>query len=924
MKINIFRYAFSLLAIFAAASCDNKEPEEEKGPEKVDPVFPTEVINETVAAGQSVELRFEPNMSWKIEISGDGRGNMFWLDDEGMKATHISSEETGPQVVTIVFSEDEEFDKNRICEVTLEMGGDSKKIATYTRPSLSRTFEVYAGVPGEFEFNKVSGAYSYTEAVVTEASLTTFPGEVTYVLPMKVVTNYSWHLIPPSWISCETMSGTAGMTEIFLSAVLSSDIASGASDVLRFADASNPEKAFEVELTMPAFSDRIEYTLATTFNFDVNGLVENLNGSFIEIPAFFELLSVPETQVMVADVDENGQYMEASTSEWVEMTKTIYDGYSEDALLAKYTVEFRAGVNETFDDRYADVFVIPASKSSVPFDEWFDAQTGNLKEEFKSCIIGRLSQPGLERDYITLSEEDEVYEVELARYTESQWWAQTLATDNVFELIYKDEYSDAVLVFDDPFASYKLFDYDFVEVAQDAEADFWLSFNAFASNEKGRVTMYPEKFTRTDAEFPESFVVFYDENGNEMGAMSCRYTKKTSVIEGDVLALMSGEAEFIKLGDENEMKMFLASEYGQMGELDVYELSTSDINVAFTSQVEAHEHKILKVEATPPFNEYVDAPFQFENQASAFGIYMDENVTETIDAVILLKAPGADGETLLNFAAVHYIYTPAESGEDPENPGDEPVIPDVEPEYDETSPMIYSIGAGTGSLVKYGTGSERYKAVNALFGLTEVYHLKSGDRMVFLSGNTDLTGIVELDPSSLEEISGSDVFTFEGSDKGFNIYMKGTENAEALVLVQGADGYVAAVYFTYDFSLGIPSPFAFTDPSSVEGKATLARCEGDRLTEALLMFEKNANFDERNIYELKYSDTSVQAEITVPSAPAFDAAWGNESSSSTYWLTHKMSGKKMTVKMTKSGLTDYFVFRTSDGNWAWVLVCTCE
>jgi hypothetical protein len=90
------------------------------------------------------------------------------------------------------------------------------------------------------------------------------------------------------------------------------------------------------------------------------------------------------------------------------------------------------------------------------------------------------------------------------------------------------------------------------------------------------------------------------------------------------------------------------------------------------------------------------------------------------------------------------------------------------------------------------------------------------------------------------------------------------------------------------------------------------------------MFEPNANFDERNVYELKYSNTSVKAEITVPSAPAFDAAWGNESSSKQYWLTHKMSGSKMTVTMKESGLTDYFVFRTSDGNWAWILVCTCE
>jgi hypothetical protein len=320
--------------------------------------------------------------------------------------------------------------------------------------------------------------------------------------------------------------------------------------------------------------------------------------------------------------------------------------------------------------------------------------------------------------------------------------------------------------------------------------------------------------------------------------------------------------------------------------------------------------------------EWTDAPFTFENQAVAFGINMGEGVTEPVEAIILLQAPGADGVTLLNFVAIHYIYDPSATGEGPENPGENPDVQD--PEFDHTSPMIYSIGAGSGELVKYGAGSERYKAVLEKYGVNEVYLLTTGDRHVFITGSVALSDLAQLDPVTLETSSGSDKITFEGSDNGFNIYLRGTENAEALVLTEGAEGYTAAIFVAYDFSIGIPSPFEFTNPSAMAGKATLTRCEGDRLATALTMFEPNANFDERNVYELKYSNTSVKAEITVPSAPAFDAAWGNESSSKQYWLTHKMSGSKMTVTMKESGLTDYFVFRTSDGNWAWILVCTCE
>ena len=922
MKTNMLRYAFSLLAVLAAVvSCGEKQPEGgQDKPESAKPVFPTTIVNETVTAGQSVNLTFNANLEWKVEISGDGKGNIFWLDDAGKKATSISSKKTGSQTVTVVFSENEEFDKNRVCEVTLSMGGESKKIATYTRPSLGRTFEVYAGIPGEFEFNKVSGAYAYTEAVVSQASLATFPGDVTYVLPLKVVTNYSWQLIPPSWISCETMTGEAGTTEIVIEADLSADIADGAVEKLRFADASNPSAAFEVDLTMPAFRDRIELMMGTTFNFDVNGLVENVNGTFIEIPAFFELLSTPEAQVKVVDWDEKGQYHGTAFSEWVQVTRELYDDFSETDQLAKYTVEFRVPANETYDDKYADVFVIPASKASVKFDEWFDPDTGSLKEEFTSYIVGRISQAGIERDYITLSDTDEVFEAELAKYTEAQWWADDLNTENLFELVYKNEHSDAVLVFDEPFASFKYFDYDFVEVPEEDVEDFWLSFAGFSSNEKGRVTIYPERFTRTDAEFPESFIVFYDEEGNVLGALSCRYANQSSVVTGDVIAMKSGNAELITLGEDSDMKNYLSSEYGNMGKLDVYQLATSDRNITFTSKIEAYDHKILNAASSAPFPEYTDAPFAFDNMADTFGLSMRDDVNEKVEAVILLKAPGADGVTLLNFVAIHYIYTPSEGGDEPENPGDG----GQDSEFDHKSPMIYSIGAGSGELLKYSAISERYKAVYEKYGVEEVYLLTTGDRHVFITGSESLNDLSQLDPVTLEASSGTDKIVFEGSDNGFNVYFKGTENAEALVLTEGTDGYTAAIFVVYDFSIGIPSPFKFTNPSEVEGLATLARCEGDRLAEALTMFETNANFDERNIYELKYSDTSVVAEITVPSAPAFGAAWGNESSSKQYWLTHKMSGSKMTVTMKQSGLTDYFVFRTTDGNWAWVLVCTCE
>ena len=75
MKSNVWKYAAALMACIAAiSSC--KKP----APEKTEPVFPTDVINKTVAPGESVNISIEPNMAWVATISGEGSGNYFWID----------------------------------------------------------------------------------------------------------------------------------------------------------------------------------------------------------------------------------------------------------------------------------------------------------------------------------------------------------------------------------------------------------------------------------------------------------------------------------------------------------------------------------------------------------------------------------------------------------------------------------------------------------------------------------------------------------------------------------------------------------------------------------------------------------------------------------------------------------------------------
>ena len=134
MKNNLFKFAALSAGLFLlAAGC--VKPETPADPE---PEFPSEVLQKTVLAGESVEIPFTANLDWSIEIEGDGVLNYFWIDDNGSKASKVKGT-AGEQVVTVKFSEEEELDNNRTCVVKLTMGGETREIAQIDRLVINRT-----------------------------------------------------------------------------------------------------------------------------------------------------------------------------------------------------------------------------------------------------------------------------------------------------------------------------------------------------------------------------------------------------------------------------------------------------------------------------------------------------------------------------------------------------------------------------------------------------------------------------------------------------------------------------------------------------------------------------------------------------------------------------------------------------------------
>lgn len=654
MKSNFLKYA-AMLATCVAAVASCKKPE----PEKVEPVFPTDVINKTVAAGESVQIPIEPNMAWTVSVSGDGSGNYFWIDDAGMKATSVSGKTAGPAVITVEFSEDEEFDKNRVCDVTLKMGDQSKKIATLTRPSMGRTFEIYAGIAGDYEFTE-----DFSQSTFTEASLVSFPGVAEYTLPVRVVTNYPWDIVLPSWIKSEsltdgveTVSGGPGTTDLLLYAVLSEEVIAGAETVVKFLDRNNSSASYDVKITLPDVSVRMEYEV-NSLDFNAAGQVRMPNGSYADGSAIAYVLAA--RGMTVKALEWLGDYHDTAYAEWVDIAIGEYDESAGQFQNIDVTISV---TENTGKKRYADIFVFPVSMADVSAEDIcdFNDPSCGFYPEYEQYYIGRLTQAGEPVPYVTpLSSEE-------ARAEVGTFFTNLDPTgdDNIMQwdfpnagsyqkITYTGEWSYEEASFEcaEPYAYVKLFeDTDYPvgvftkEITE--EDDCWISFVPFGDeNRKGRFHMnhMPESTTHTAA-------IFYDSSDNILGAVLVVFDPQYSGGgETGTYQIAAGRGEITPMDKNSEIFMALN---GNFNVTEAYQIVTNDKMIFVKGTTGIYNAFVLDPST---FGDY-SGKIAFDGSSTDFYVYT--SACQGRDEMILvLQSLAQDGVSMVNFAAFHIIYDP--------------------------------------------------------------------------------------------------------------------------------------------------------------------------------------------------------------------------------------------------------------------------
>ncbi|MGN0201546.1 MAG: hypothetical protein ACI399_01395 [Candidatus Cryptobacteroides sp.] len=693
MKKEIKLLAMLAAAVMLAGSCDEKE-------DPVSPEFPSTVDTRTVEAGGSVVLTLDANMDWTLSVEGDGAGNYFWIDDNGLKETSISGQ-AGRISATIAFSDVEELDNNRVCSVNLKMGSETRKVAEYTRLALERTFQVYVGQAGEYEYAKENGSYLYSGQSVSEAELITFAGKAEYGIPVKVVSNFAWSLSLPDWLSAGDLnSGEAGSTEFVLTAVLSAENAAGVTADVHFIDGSCDET---LAVTLPAYADRLEADVSTSFVFNADGL-QQLASGFQEVPGIIYVLASEGFVVRALEFD--GQYHDIEYADWVhaevswvhaEVSYTASDNY-----LKKATVEVEAAPNKGAA-RCADILVLPASLADTKVEDLCDPNSEDcaLYEKFQPYLVCRLQQDAVEvtSDYITLSEsEDDTYKATLEKLGNDSWILSYFETKQAYTLTYSDEYSESVLLFNEAFDHFELYDYDCNRVNPDS---FWIEFNPFGGNLKGRLYMYPDAYSPIEGEDPESFIVFCDADENVLAVVQCLYKagQQGGGSEGEgsegIISLTNGTGNVQKLSSSDDIYKAI---YNNTGISDVYSVTVSSFSSVLVSATDYWNISLHSLD----FSTLTDGSFSIEPfNEKQFTVYVGESVEEVTSCIIVLW-----GQNEIPFAAIYFTWDP-EAKDGGNGGGASGLFSFVAPEY------------VTGATLEKCTDTEILRSLKGEFGVVD-------------------------------------------------------------------------------------------------------------------------------------------------------------------------------------------------------------
>lgn len=526
-KNNISRlFAALLMGSALMVSCKPDTPVE-----TVTPEFP-EMTSHTVTPGSEVELSVTGNIDWTISVPEESL-QWYWIKDGSFKVDRISGKADEAAVVIIGVSTTEEFDNDRVCEVTMTMGDESKVIAKIVRPAKEKTLTLYTAVvvDGEIQFVEDGSGYQYGADEAQSVDLIWTGSD--FRLPVKVDANFDWTVKTPEWAVIDVPESSVGTIDINVYGVPSEYPLEASEGKIQFLYGETLVK--EYNITIPGCEDKFSYSVdmaLTELDFNYSGQIKTTMG-YVDGPVSASIYGTSGTVVFAVELVD-GKYDRNSAFDpaWLTIDDEPYDTSEGADVLQTRNVTISAALNEG-EDRQAVIFFLPPTgwtKDAGLFTETLDA----IKDEYKQYAV-TVIQHSSDQEFVQMLSNASDMAAGGATFAVSE--DETLftmfgQTRYAYELVYTNQYArdNARMMFTSAVTSFKVLDETGAEMTEG-----FLSMTLDEDNSGGVIDMVAEALST-------GYVVLYGATGNVLAVIKCTFDPSTVIGEVADVAFI-GESE---------------------------------------------------------------------------------------------------------------------------------------------------------------------------------------------------------------------------------------------------------------------------------------------------------------------------------------------------------------------------------------------
>lgn len=564
MKKQIFRLLTAMVMCAAAVVMIGCNPE--PGPEPTVPSFPT-LVEKVVKSGETVTISINPNMAWKVSIPSSAAQYFSLADAAGQLSM---TGEAGAQQIKVKVAEQDEFDTDRVCELSLTMGGKTQVIAKLTRMKLARTMNVYVAEYDEANIDfKTNGEGGYVYGSTPVQALDFLWHNEQYMHRIVVETNFKWAIGGelPAWINPSVTSGEAGRTEVFVRTVKEAYPFAAESVELVINDFSNesaPVEAGKLKVNMPACEAMCEVSIASALTFNAEGHYYNASSeSYIETGAI-ATMTAPKGAELYKVVKANGYlYASSPSNDWITIDwEEEWDAAADNAGIWARKFFVSTAANEGAE-REGMLVALPrtvAKAISDPDFDLFNSEGTALKADYEQYVVATIKQeaPATAENkgviYANDIETMHAFTADFAELASGEWplqgaWAKI---PNAYKLTYKSNDSGDDLIFSKPFLRYEIYGFDGAYSSTYDPSTCWITleesaeYKGLTNGYKVRMRLgndpanglYPNTQAGWDGE-NEATIIFYDENDEAYALIYCVMDPNYSYVPE-----VSGEVKF--------------------------------------------------------------------------------------------------------------------------------------------------------------------------------------------------------------------------------------------------------------------------------------------------------------------------------------------------------------------------------------------